>query len=259
MPVETHSPSFTAVPAALAEDLEKQGIPPGSYDFVPLTSLRRLIARRMVESVHTAPHFSIDAKIEIDAVQRLRETLNGVGDVRLSLNDLMIKAAAMALLRAPGINVSYSDAGIVTHRHADVGFAVAMDSGLVTPIVRMAETKSPQQIAVETADLVARGRVKRLRPEEYYGGSFCISNLGMFGVSRFDAIINRPHAAILSIGTGEKTYVLDGPETRIATVMTVTLTSDHRVIDGAVAARWLAAFKGLIEQPDALIAERAAL
>lgn len=242
------------IPEGIAAEVEKQGIGRGTYSFAPLATLRRLIARRMVSSVHTAPHFSIDMKIELDALQALREAINEQGAVRVTLNDLMIRAAALALVRAPGVNVSYTDAGILSHHHADVCFAVAMENGLVTPIVRAAEAKTPAQIAVETADLVARGRIKRLRPDEYYGGTFCISNLGMFGVARFNAIINQPQAAILSIGAGERAFVLDGQEPRVATIMTVTLTSDHRVIDGAVAARWLKVFKELIEQPDALLA-----
>ena len=248
------APVTSAVPPEIALDLEKQGVAPGSYDFTPLTGFRKLIARRMTESVHAAPHFSVDMKIELDALQILREKLNVGADTRVSLNDLMIKATALALIHAPGVNVSYTDAGILTHHHADIGFAVAMEGGLVTPIVRSAEAKTPYVIAAETIDLVARGRIKRLKPDEYNGGSFCLSNLGMFGVSRFNAIINRPQAAILSIGTGERAFVLDGTEPRVATVMTATLTSDHRVIDGAVAARWLGMLKELIEHPDALVA-----
>lgn len=241
------------IPEDIAAELAMQGIAPGSYDFAPLDGLRKLIARRMVEAVQTAPHFSLDMKIELDPLLALRERINGDEAVRVSVNDMLIKAAGLALVQAPGVNVSFTSAGIVRHHHADVAFAVAMDGGLVTPIIREAETKSLREIAAETRDLAARGRIKRLKPEEYSGGSFSLSNLGMFGVSRFDAIINRPQGAILSVGTGEKCFLFDGDAPRVATVMTATLTSDHRAIDGAVAAQWLKQLKTIIEAPEAMI------
>ncbi|MDB5576319.1 MAG: aceF [Bradyrhizobium sp.] len=240
-------------PEGLVKDLELLGIAPGSYDYAPLDGLRRLIARRMVESVQTAPHFALEMKIELDRLLDAREALNMESNIRVSVNDFLIRAAALALMRHPAVNVSFTADGIVTHHDADVAFAVAMNGGLVTPIVRRAQQKSVIEIATETQDLAARGRIKRLKPAEYYGGSFSISNLGMFGVSRFGAIINQPQSAILSVGAAEKCYVPDGDGPRCATILTATLTSDHRAIDGATAASWLREFKALIEQPPTLL------
>ena len=245
----------TAGPAApddLVKELELQGIAPGSYDFKPLDGLRKLIARRMVESAHTAPHFSLNMKVEMDALLALRERMNAGAEVRISVNDFLIKASAMALMRCPEVNTSFTAKGIISHHNADVAFAVAMNGGLVTPIVRKAETKSPAEIAVETRDLSARGRVKRLLPDEYSGGTFSVSNLGMFGVSSFGAIINQPQSCILSVGAAEKTYVFKGDEPRVATILSATLTCDHRVVDGAIGARWLQQFRALVEKPEAL-------
>jgi pyruvate dehydrogenase E2 component (dihydrolipoamide acetyltransferase) len=166
---------------------------------------------------------------------------------------MLIKAAAIALKRAPDANASYTPDGIAMHHHADIAVAVAVEGGLITPIVRAAETKGLAQIAREMKDLAERARARKLRPEEFQGGSFSISNLGMFGVKSFASIINEPQGAILSVGAGEKRPVARGDTLAVATVMTVTLTCDHRVVDGAIGARWLSVFKSLVEDPITMI------
>jgi pyruvate dehydrogenase E2 component (dihydrolipoamide acetyltransferase) len=173
--------------------------------------------------------------------------------VRVSVNDIVIKAAALALMRVPDANASYTPEGIAKHHHADVAMAVAIDGGLITPIIRNAETKGLAQIATESKDLAERARTRKLKPEEFHGGTFSVSNLGMFGIKSFASIINEPQGAILSVGAGEKRPVVRGDELAIATVMSVTLTCDHRVVDGAIGARWLAAFKSLVEDPITMI------
>jgi len=165
------------------------------------------------------------------------------------VNDFVMKAAAVALQKVPEANASYSPEGIAMHHHADIAMAVAIPGGLITPIIRKAETKGLAQIAKEAKDLAARARDKKLKPDEFQGGTFSVSNLGMFGIKTFASIINEPQGAILSVGAGEKRAVVKGDEIVIANVMSVTLTCDHRVVDGAVGARWLAAFKELLEEP----------
>jgi len=165
----------------------------------------------------------------------------------------VIKAAAAALMRVPEANASYTPEGIAMHRHADIAMAVAIDGGLITPIIRAAEGKGLAKIAAETKDLAARARDRKLKPEEFQGGTFSISNLGMFGIRSFASIINEPQGAILSVGAGEKRAVIKNDELAVATVMTVTLTCDHRVVDGAIGSRWLTAFKGMIEDPITMI------
>lgn len=238
-------------PDELVQELEALGIPPGSYEYQPLDAVRRTIARRMTESFRDVPHFPLQAKIEVDALLRRRADLNaGASEVRISLNDLIIKAAALALRRHPAANASYSPRGLVFHHHADIAVAVAIEGGLVTPIIRNAEDKSLAEISREMKDLAARGRSKRLMPNEYFGGTFSISNLGMFGVSSFGSVLNPPQGCILSVGEPEKQYRFRGDEPYVATVLEVTLTCDHRVVDGATGARWLQAFKGLMEHPE---------
>jgi pyruvate dehydrogenase E2 component (dihydrolipoamide acetyltransferase) len=236
--------------------LEEMGIAPGSYELTPLTAIQRTIARRMTEAVHEVPSFPLTVDLEIDALLAARSAINAVLEkdgVKVSVNDLVIKAAAMALMRSPDTNASYTPEGIARHHHADVAVAVAIEGGLITPIIRAAETKGLAQIATEMKDLAERARNKRLKPEEYQGGTFSVSNLGMFGIREFGSIINQPQGAILSVGAGEKRPVVRGDKLEIATVMTVTLTCDHRVVDGATGARWLQAFKAMIEQPAAMM------
>jgi pyruvate dehydrogenase E2 component (dihydrolipoamide acetyltransferase) len=236
--------------------LEQMGIAPGSYDLTPLDGMKKTIARRMTESFRDVPHFPLTIDLEIDALLAARAQINALLEpegVKASVNDLVIKAAAMALKRAPDANASYTPEGIARHHHADVAVAVAVEGGLITPIVRAAETKGVAEIAREMKDLAERARARKLKPEEYQGGTFSISNLGMYGIRSFASIINQPQGAILSVGAGEKRPVVRGDQLAIATVMTVTLTCDHRVVDGAIGARWLTAFKALVENPVTMI------
>ncbi|HEX5264067.1 MAG TPA: pyruvate dehydrogenase complex dihydrolipoamide acetyltransferase [Phenylobacterium sp.] len=239
-----------------AQSLEQMGIAPGSYDLIPLDGMRKTVARRMTESFRDVPHFPLSIDIEIDALLAVRAKINALLEgrgVKVSVNDMVIKAAAAALKQVPEANASYTPEGIAMHHHADIAMAVAVPGGLITPIIRAAETKGLAEIAREAKDLAERARNKKLKPEEFQGGTFSVSNLGMFGVKSFASIINEPQGAILSVGVGEQRPVVRGGELAVATVMSVTLTCDHRVVDGATGARWLAAFKPLIEDPITLI------
>ena len=249
-----------ASPSAAAprqvQSLEQMGIPAGSYDLIPLDGMRKTVARRMADSFRDVPHFPLTVDIEIDRLLEARGRINGMlkgDDIRVSVNDLVIKAAAMALKRVPNANASYTPEGIALHHHADVAMAVALEHGLITPIIRSAETKGLAQIATESKDLAERARTKKLKPEEFQGGTFTVSNLGMFGIKSFASIINEPQGAILSVGVGEKRPVVRGDQIAIATVMTVTLTCDHRVVDGAIGARFLTAFRAMIEDPATML------
>ena len=237
------------------QSLEQMGIAPGSYDLIPLDGMKKTIARRMTDSFRDVPHFPLSIDLEIDRLLEARTKVNALLNdegVRVSVNDIVIKAAALALMRVPDANASYMPEGIARHHHADVAMAVAIDGGLITPIIRAAETKGLAQIATETKDLAERARTRKLKPEEFQGGTFSVSNLGMLGIKSFASIINQPQGAILSVGAGEKRPVARGDQLAIATVMTVTLTCDHRVVDGAIGARFLAAFKAMIEEPLAM-------
>ena len=252
-----------ATPAAprQAQSLEQMGIAPGSYDLVPLDGMKKTIARRMTESFRDVPHFPLTIDLEIDQLLAARAKINALlGDAKgegagtkVSVNDMVIKAVAAALVRVPAANASYTPDGIALHHHADVAVAVAIEGGLITPIVRAAETKGLARIATEMKDLAERARTKKLKPEEFQGGTFSVSNLGMFGIKSFASIINEPQGCILSVGVGEKRPVVRGDQLAIATVMSVTLTCDHRVVDGAIGARWLQAFKAMIEDPITMI------
>jgi pyruvate dehydrogenase E2 component (dihydrolipoamide acetyltransferase) len=255
-PATAPAPKPPAGPPATAPTLEQMGIAPGSYDLVPLDGMKKTVARRMTESFRDIPHFPLTIDLEIDALLAARAQINAMlGDrgVKVSVNDMVIKACAAALRREPAANASYTEAGIALHHHADIAVAVAIDGGLITPIVRAAETKGLAQIAEEMKDLAERARARKLKPQEFQGGTFSISNLGMFGIRSFASIINQPQGCILSVGAGEKRPVVRGDALAIATVMTVTLTCDHRVVDGAIGARWLAAFKAMIENPITMI------
>jgi pyruvate dehydrogenase E2 component (dihydrolipoamide acetyltransferase) len=253
--------SAPAAPAAAAaprqvQSLEQMGIPAGSYDLVPLDGMRKTIARRMTESFRDVPHFPLTIDLEIDALLAARAKINGLLEkqgVKVSVNDIVIKAAAAALKQVPEANASYTPEGIAMHHHADIAVAVAVDGGLITPIIRKAETKGLAQISAEMKDLAQRAKDKKLKPEEFQGGTFSISNLGMFGIKSFASIINEPQGAIMSVGAGEQRAVVKNGQLAVATVMTVTLTCDHRVVDGSVGAKFLAAFKPLIEEPLTLI------
>lgn len=248
-------PQAAAAPRQV-QSLEQQGIAPGSYDLIPLDGMKKTVARRMTESARDVPHFPLTIDLEIDALLAARAKINAMLEKsggKVSVNDMVIKAAAVALMQVREANASYTPEGIAMHHHADIAMAVAVPGGLITPIIRNAEQKGLAQIALEAKDLAERARTKKLKPEEFQGGTFSISNLGMFGIKSFSSIINEPQGAILSVGTGEKRPVVRGNELAVATVMTVTLTCDHRVVDGATGARWLAAFKPLIEDPITMI------
>ena len=237
--------------------LEQMGIKPGSYDLVPLDGMRKVIARRLTDSFRDVPHFPLTIDLEIDGLLEARGRINALLDkdgVKVSVNDLVIKAAAMALKRVPEANASFTPEGIALHHHADVAMAVAIDGGLITPIIFAAETKSLAQIARESKDLAARARERKLKPEEFQGGTFSVSNLGMFGIKSFASIINEPQGAILSVGAGEQRPVVRKGQLAVGTVMSVTLTCDHRVVDGAIGARWLQAFRAYVEDPVTMLA-----
>jgi pyruvate dehydrogenase E2 component (dihydrolipoamide acetyltransferase) len=259
-PQQSREVTRPGAPAAQApapfKSLESQGIRPGSYDLVPLDLMRKTIARRMTDSFRDVPHFPLTIDIEIDALLKARAEINkrfGDNGVKISVNDMCIKAAALALKLVPEANASYTPDGIALHHHADIGVAVAIPHGLITPIIWQAETKGLAQISAEMADLADRARNRKLKPEEFQGGTFTISNLGMLGVKSFASIINEPHGMIMSIGAGEKRPVVRTDALAIATVMSVTVTCDHRVVDGALGAAFLKAFKSFLEDPMAML------
>ncbi|MDP3800640.1 pyruvate dehydrogenase complex dihydrolipoamide acetyltransferase [Brevundimonas sp.] len=237
--------------------LAQMGIPDGSYDLIPLDGMRKAIARRLTDSFRDVPHFPLTIDCEIDGLLASRVKVNAMlekSGVKVSVNDFVIKASAMALKAVPEANASYSPEGIAMHHHADVAMAVAIDGGLITPIIRAAETKSLSQIATESKDLAGRARDRKLKPEEFQGGTFSVSNLGMFGIKSFASIINEPQGAIMSVGAGEQRPLVRNGQLAVATVMTVTLSCDHRVVDGAVGAKFLQAFKAMIEDPVTMLA-----
>ena len=231
-----------------------------SYVEVPHDSMRKTIARRLTSSKRDIPHYYLKVDCQIDALMDVRKQINaqapagGPGAYKVSVNDFVVKAAALALIRVPGVNCSWTETALLQHRHADIGVAVALDFGLITPIVQKAETKSLAAISNEVKDLAVRAKAKKLKPSEYEGGTFAISNLGMYGVRDFTAVINPPHAAILAVGAGEGRPVVRNGAIVPATVMTVQLSCDHRVIDGALGATWLEAFKGYLENPVTMLA-----
>lgn len=256
-PATASAPAAAATEAKAAPTLAQLGIADGTYDLVPLDGMRKAIARRLVESVNNVPHFPLFIDVELDALMAARAQINKMLEprgIKVSVNDFVIKAAAMALKAVPEANASYTPEGIAMHHHADVSMAVAIDGGLITPIIRKAETKGLAQIATESKDLAKRARDRKLKPEEFQGGTFSVSNLGMFGIKQFTSIINEPQGCIMSVGAGEPRPVVKNGELTVATVMTVTLTCDHRVVDGAVGARFLQAFKPLLEDPLSMLA-----
>lgn len=243
----------TATPAPAAP----QGIPPGigPYEAVPHTSMRRTIARRLLEAKQTVPHFYLNADCDIDALLALRARINEKRDAaeRISVNDFIIRASALALKAVPEANAVWTDEAILRLQDIDIAVAVATDGGLVTPLIRQADKKSLGAISAEMKALAARARENRLKPDEYQGGGFSISNLGMYGIRSFSAIINPPQSAILAVGAGERRPVERDGQLAFATMMSVTLSVDHRSVDGALGARLLAAFKAAIEDPMNLI------
>jgi pyruvate dehydrogenase E2 component (dihydrolipoamide acetyltransferase) len=230
---------------------------------VPNSNIRRVIARRLSEAKQFVPHFYVSIDVEMDALLALRTQLNaaspteGTGSFKLSVNDMLIKACAVTLTRVPKVNATYTDEAILEYEDVDISVAVSIPDGLITPIVRSAEKKSLSQISAEARGLIARARDGKLRPDEFQGGGFSISNMGMLGVKQFSAIINPPQAGILAVSASEKRAVVrsskDGDRIEIATVMTATLSVDHRAVDGALAAQWVAAFKTVVENPLSLV------
>ena len=258
------APSASAAAAPASDDATLKLFAEGSYELVPHDNMRKTIARRLVEAKTTIPHFYLTVDVEIDALLALRGQLNAAAPVRktdkgeapaykLSVNDMVIKALALALRDVPTANVSWTDTAMVQHKHADVGVAVSIPGGLITPVVRRAQEKSLSAISNEMKDLAARAKVRKLKPEEYQGGTTAVSNLGMFGVKDFAAVINPPHATILAVGAGEQRAVVREGEVKVATMMSVTLSTDHRAVDGALGAELLQAFKAYIENPMAML------
>ena len=230
---------------------------PEDYDEIPHDSMRKSIARRLSSAKTLIPHYYLTIDCRIDNLMAMRASLNAQSPkengFKLSVNDFVVKACALSLMRVPEVNASWTDNAMLRHKHADVGVAVALDFGLITPIVFRAEEKGLAVISNEVKSLAERARAKKLKPSEFEGGGFAISNLGMFGIKDFTAVINPPHAAIMAVGAGEKRAVVVGDKIEIATVMTVTLSCDHRVIDGATGARFLQAFKQFIEEPSSML------
>jgi pyruvate dehydrogenase E2 component (dihydrolipoamide acetyltransferase) len=226
-----------------------------AYEEVPLTNMRKVIARRLTESKQTVPHFYLTIDCELDALLALRKDLNGRdgADYKLSVNDFVIKAAALALKKVPDANASFGGDKIYKYKTADISVAVAIPDGLITPIIRSAEQKGLSTISAEMKDLAGRAKDGKLKPEEFQGGSFSVSNLGMFGVREFAAVINPPQGCILAVGAGELRPVIKDGAVASATVMSCTLSVDHRAVDGALGAQFLQAFKALIEEPLAML------
>ncbi|WP_113153516.1 pyruvate dehydrogenase complex dihydrolipoamide acetyltransferase [Nitratireductor sp. OM-1] len=262
-PAEAASAAASA-PQAMSDDQVLKLFEEGSYELIPHDSMRKTIARRLVEAKSTIPHFYLTLDCEIDALLALRKQLNdaapkvktGDGEkpaYKLSVNDMVIKAHARALAMVPDANVSWTENAMVKHKNADVGVAVSIPGGLITPIVRRADEKTLSAISNEMKDLAARARSRKLKTEEFQGGNTAVSNLGMFGIKDFAAVINPPHATILAVGAGEQRAVVKDGEVKVATVMSVTLSTDHRAVDGALGAELLAAFKQVIENPMAML------
>src|SRR5947207_7159411 len=230
---------------------------PGSYEVVPHDNMRKIIAQRLTESKLTIPHFYLTVDCALDKLLAAREEINatapkdrdGKPAYKISVNDFVIKALALALQKVPEANVTWTEGAMLKHTHSDVGVAVAIKGGLITPVVRKAEQKSLSAISSEMKDFAARARTRRLKPEEYQGGSTAVSNLGMYGIKDFYAVINPPHATILSVGTGEARPVVRNGKIEAAQLMTVGLSTDHRAVDGALGAELLAAFRSYIENP----------
>src|SRR5216683_1607818 len=263
-PAPTPAPAAAPAPAgapSIAPSMSDKQIralyEDGSYEVIPHDGMRRTIAQRLTASVQTIPHFYLTMDCNIGLLVEAREQINaaapkdkdGKPAYKLSVNDFVIKALALALQRIPNANVSWTDGGMLKHRHSDIGVAVAMPGGLITPIIRKAETKPISTISAEMKDFAARARARKLKPEEYQGGTTAVSNLGMYGIKDFTAVINPPHATILAVGTSEERAVVRNGKIEVAHMMSVTLSCDHRAIDGALGAELIGAFKMLIENP----------
>jgi pyruvate dehydrogenase E2 component (dihydrolipoamide acetyltransferase) len=251
------APAAAAPLAATPSDAQIRALyEEGSYDFVPNDNIRKIIAQRLTLSKQTIPHFYLTLDCDIGKLLSAREEINAAAPVKdgkpaykISVNDFVIKALALALQRVPDSNVTWTETGMLHHKHSDIGVAVAIPGGLITPVVRNAEAKSLSTISNEMKDYAARARTRHLKPREYQGGATAISNLGMYGIKDFAAVINPPHATILAVGVGEERAVVRNGALAVAIIMTVTLSTDHRAVDGALGAEMLGAFKKLIENP----------
>ncbi len=248
-----------AVPA-MSDDQTLKLFEEGSYELVPHDNMRKTIAKRLVQSKQSIPHFYLSVDCELDALLDLRQQLNAAAPTvegkpayKLSVNDFVIKALAFALRDVPAANASWTESAMVLHKHSDVGVAVSIPGGLITPVVRKAEQKTLSVISNEMKDMAARARERKLKPEEYQGGSSAVSNLGMFGIKNFSAVINPPHATILAVGAGEQRAIVRDGAVAVATIMSVTLSTDHRAVDGALGAELLSAFKRYIEKPMGMV------
>ncbi|MBI4046320.1 MAG: 2-oxo acid dehydrogenase subunit E2, partial [Devosia nanyangense] len=252
--------------AAIAGGMTKAQVlalyPEGSYEAVPNDGMRKTVAARLTESKQTVPHFYLTLDCKIDALLAAREQINfaapkskdGKPEYKLSVNDFVMKAWAVALQRVPAANATWAGDSILYHKRSDVAVAVAVPGGLFTPVVKSADTKSLREISEEVKDLAGRARNKKLAPHEYQGGSTSVSNLGMFGIREFAAVINPPHGTILAVGVGEERVYADKGQVKVGNFMTVTLSCDHRAVDGALGAEVLGVFKGLIESPIMMLA-----
>ncbi len=260
----TAAASPAAAPKGMSDEATLKLFAEGSYELVPHDGMRKTIAKRLQESKQTIPHFYVSLDCELDALLALRAQLNASapvkktekGDVpafKLSVNDMVIKALALALRDVPDANVSWTDTNMVKHKHADVGVAVSIPGGLITPIIRAAEEKSLSAISNAMKDLGERAKGRKLKPEEYQGGTTAVSNMGMMGVKNFAAVVNPPHATILAVGAGEERVVVKKGVMVVAQVMTVTLSTDHRAVDGALGAELLGAFKRYVENPMSML------
>jgi pyruvate dehydrogenase E2 component (dihydrolipoamide acetyltransferase) len=258
--IEAALPKEAPLARPIAEPIARAaGGPFAPHRLVPHSSIRKVIARRLTEAKSSIPHFYVSMDIEIDALVKLMAELNAKAPAEgpdvyvITVNDLVIKASAATLRRVPAVNASWTDEGTILFDDVDISVAVAIPDGLITPIVRHADRKGLATISREMKDLAGRARAGRLKPEEFQGGGFSISNMGMFGVTDFAAIINPPQSAILAVGAGRKRPVVKDDSLAIATVMTCTLSVDHRVVDGALGARWLREFKRIVEDPLSLL------
>jgi pyruvate dehydrogenase E2 component (dihydrolipoamide acetyltransferase) len=255
------APSKVATaPQGMSDETVKKMFEAGSFEEVLHDGMRKTIARRLSEAKSTIPHFYLSADINLDALMKLRGEVNksapqvdGKPVYKVSVNDFVIKALALALTRVPEANVSWTENSMLKHKHVDVGVAVSIPGGLITPIIRKAELKSISAISLEMKDMAGRAKARKLKPEEYQGGTTAVSNLGMFGVKDFAAIVNPPHASILAVGAGEPRAIVKDGVLAIATIMTVTVSTDHRAVDGALAAELMSAFKQLIENPMSML------
>jgi pyruvate dehydrogenase E2 component (dihydrolipoamide acetyltransferase) len=256
------APGAAALAAPMADEAIAKLYEPGSFEVVPHDGMRKIIAQRLLQAKQTIPHFYLSITCDLENLLAVRERLNAHAPRdkdknpawKLSVNDFIIKALALALQRVPDANATWTEGGMLKHKHSDVGVAVAIEGGLFTPIIRKAETKTLSAISLEMKDLAARARKRRLAPQEYQGGTTAVSNLGMYGIENFSAVINPPHATILAVGAGEKKAVVVGDKIEIRTQMACTLSVDHRAVDGALGAQLLQAFKALIEEPALMMA-----